>query len=275
MADILKDLVEAANDDLELRMGDDTFTWLHAHEIINAAEPIPEDLSIPLPCVLVSGEILSLEPICIKSQQEVKVYQITLSILKESVGNASRALVGDAYETGLYTMSQEVEDVYRRETFNLSDYCVMLAPDYSIRAPTEIGGQTVEQVHLPFQHTYYDGRSDSVFRYIMKFSGVQTLGAADQLTVTHPTMLVASDGGAVPMTSTPTIAAGQDGQLALIKGTSDTNYPIFQDSSNLVGSGLKFAGKRDVTLALNDSVLVQYHSSQSAWVETLGRVDVY
>jgi hypothetical protein len=275
MAEIFNDLLQAMDDDLEARIDDTTFTWLKSHEIIDPAEVIPDEFSLELPAILVYGAITSITPLCIGGDAEEKTYQMTMTVLRESSISARYTFVGDAYDVGLHTMVEELETLYRRETFNLSDVCQMLPPDFSTRIPTELGDRTIVQAHVTFQHTYVDSRGDSLFRYIMKASGIQALSATDSLTVTHPTMRVASDGGDVTLTSLPNIVAGTDQQFVIVEGTSDTNYVTFQDSSNLVGSGLKLAGKRDMTLALNDSLPLKYSASQGAWIETMGRTDVY
>lgn len=276
MAEIFNDLIEAYDDDLELRIDDTTFSWLQSHQIIDPARGVDES-SLDLPAILISGAITNITPLCIRGEMEEKTYQITFTLLQEYVISDRITMTGDTYATGTNLMVEALETIYRRETFNLSDMCRMLPPISTIRPSDadQIGASDLVLTQIIFEHKYVDTRGDSLFRYIAKISSAQTLGATDSLTVTHPTMLVQSDGGAVTITATPTIAAGIDGQLVCVMGNSDTNYPTFQDASVLSGSGIKLKGKQSYTFGLNDSTWFMYRSSQSAWVEVAGRADVY
>jgi hypothetical protein len=98
-------------------------------------------------------------------------------------------------------------------------------------------------------------------------SDVQSLLAADDITVTHRIMLVVGNGGAVSLTSTPSIADAVDGMIVTIEGTDDTNTVTLQDYRNLAGTGLLMDSQVDVTLGNNDSIEFRYKASDEKWVE--------
>ena len=103
-------------------------------------------------------------------------------------------------------------------------------------------------------------------------STVQNMTAAAGLTVTKGVMLVQGSGGAVTVTATPNIVAGQNGQVVVIQGTSDTNLVTFQDESNLANSRLKLARGLNFTLGKGDLLVLMYNATDTTWYE-LKRVD--
>jgi len=81
-----------------------------------------------------------------------------------------------------------------------------------------------------------------------------------------------SADAAYVMTSTPTLAAGADGEILIIVGVNDTNTITLQDISNLGGSGLILAGNADMVLGSGDSLILLYSTRSSHWLE-LSRSD--
>jgi hypothetical protein len=69
------------------------------------------------------------------------------------------------------------------------------------------------------------------------------------------------------MISTPTIAAGVDGQIIIVMGWSDARTVTLQDESNLESSGLALAGSADVTLGSADTITLFYYASTGKWYE--------
>ena len=91
-------------------------------------------------------------------------------------------------------------------------------------------------------------------------STTQAIAASTPLEIEayyHP---VVSDGGAVTVTAVPSITTStlERGQEVCFVGTSDTDYPILQDNSNLAGSGLNFRSNEDTAVALNDILCMVY-----------------
>ena len=69
-----------------------------------------------------------------------------------------------------------------------------------------------------------------------------------------------SDGGEVNITTNPQIVAGKvDGQIIILKGTSDVNTIIFED-----GNGLSMSAS--VTLGNKDILSFYWDSSDSLWI---------
>ena len=96
----------------------------------------------------------------------------------------------------------------------------------------------------------------------------QALVAANAIDVLESTVTqVSGSGGAVTLTSTPTIADGANGQMVILVGTDDTNTLTVQDDSNLAGSNLQLSGGIDFTLGQGDTLQLLYHSDTGDWVE--------
>ena len=71
---------------------------------------------------------------------------------------------------------------------------------------------------------------------------------------------VVGDGGAIDITADPQIAAGTDGQVIIVQGTSVANNVKFD-----AGTGLLLTAS--ATLALNDNLTLMYDSGESLWIE--------
>jgi hypothetical protein len=83
-------------------------------------------------------------------------------------------------------------------------------------------------------------------------------------------VFISGNGGAVTLTSTPTVAAGVQGQRLVLIGMSDINTVRVQNYTNLAGSTLHLRNNRDFIFGLNDSLELIY--TGSAWV-ALGMSD--
>lgn len=98
-------------------------------------------------------------------------------------------------------------------------------------------------------------------------SSTQSYSAANTITVTNTIMRVQGNGGAVTLTSTPTIADGADGQVVYIQGDHDTNTLTLQDEGNLANSGLALQGGVDFTLGKGDILTLTYDAGDDKWYE--------
>jgi hypothetical protein len=97
-------------------------------------------------------------------------------------------------------------------------------------------------------------------------STLQTLAAGNAISADAAKVRVAGSGGAVTLTSTPTVADGSDGQFLMILGTSDTNTVTVQDQGTLAGTNLELgAGTR--VLGKGDILVLSFDSSDSVWYE--------
>lgn len=96
---------------------------------------------------------------------------------------------------------------------------------------------------------------------------LQSLAAAN--TVSHARMRakVEGSGGAVTLTSTPSVQLPvQDGVLLIIQGTSNVNTLTLQDEATLPGSGLQL-GSGTRTLGLGDILFLLYDAGTTTWYE--------
>lgn len=91
--------------------------------------------------------------------------------------------------------------------------------------------------------------------------------AGSSLTVTGTYIRVNNTtGGAITLTSTPTIADGIDGQIIHLINTSAQNV-VLQDQGTLANSNLILAGSVNLTLGQTDSVSLMYSSDIGDWIQ--------
>lgn len=113
----------------------------------------------------------------------------------------------------------------------------------------------------------------TIGKLIFVVNANQALVAANDIDITDNTVIqVSGSGGAVTLTSIPTIVDGVDGQILILVGTDDTNTLKVQDDGNLAGSNLKLSGGVDFTLGQGDTLNLMFHSDTADWVE-LSRSD--
>ena len=102
-----------------------------------------------------------------------------------------------------------------------------------------------------------------------------SLLATDAIGITYRTNYIQGNGGAVTLTSTPSITAGEyDGQRLTIHGLSDTNTVTLQDASVLPGSGVHLTHAYRCVFGKNDTMTLTWYETDSVWVE-LSRSDSY
>lgn len=98
-------------------------------------------------------------------------------------------------------------------------------------------------------------------------STLQTLLAAGTINPNAPTVRVVGSGGAVTLTSTPTLqTATGDGQEVLIIGTDATNTVTVQDNGTLAGSKLKL-GSASRVLGLGSILKLHWDQGLGLWLE--------
>jgi hypothetical protein len=90
--------------------------------------------------------------------------------------------------------------------------------------------------------------------------------AAETIISTHELEFIGGSGGAVTMTSTPTIVAGvAAGQVIELIGLDDANTITLQDETTVAGTTLEMAG--DVSFALGINDVISFRWTGAAWVE--------
>ena len=99
-------------------------------------------------------------------------------------------------------------------------------------------------------------------------SADQSLAAGDDIELTGKIVRVTGNGGAVTLTSTPTIEAGEeDGQIVIIQGTDNTNTVTLQDKSSLAGTTLALDAQVDATLGQGDTLMLMWDAGDSLYYE--------
>lgn len=78
---------------------------------------------------------------------------------------------------------------------------------------------------------------------------------------------ISGSTGATTITKLPNIAAGNNGQVIILKGNSNTNTVTLQSESNLTGSKLRLDGGINFTLGLGDILQLYYDSVDGYWYE--------
>lgn len=159
MADILKELLEAYyNDIVSKSQAGGALDFVRSCYIVQSPESIPPDMSTDLPCVLISFGLVPVTPFCVPMVSDQKIYNITLSVLKEGYGEQTLGILGDTYEVGVVDMMSSVETLYRRETFNLSDIVYQSQIDYTMLTIPPFLQKHINQGHITFRHDYVDMR---------------------------------------------------------------------------------------------------------------------
>lgn len=101
-------------------------------------------------------------------------------------------------------------------------------------------------------------------------STTQNIVAATGLTsamINNKIIRVQGNAGAVTVSATPSIAAGQDGQIIIIQGDSDINTVTLDDEATTPGSTLELAGGVSAVLGKGDILILTYDSGDTKWYE--------
>jgi hypothetical protein len=160
MADILKSLLTSYYNDIETQsQAGGALDFVRSSYIIQNPELIPPDLSTTLPCVLISFGLVPIEPFCVPMIHDKKIYNITISVIKQGYNKQTLDIIGDAYETGIIDMMSAIETRYRRQTFGLSDIVNQSQIDYTLLRIPPFLDQTTAQGHITFMHDYIDMRA--------------------------------------------------------------------------------------------------------------------
>jgi hypothetical protein len=113
---------------------------------------------------------------------------------------------------------------------------------------------------------YADLTDDPLATHLFAALGAQTLVAADAISVTDGTPdTPIQAASAITLTSQPTIAAGRNGQYAVIHNVGAYNI-ILQDVNALGGSLLRFTANT-LTIQPGGTLAVRYDSAVGFWME--------
>lgn len=96
-------------------------------------------------------------------------------------------------------------------------------------------------------------------------SAIQTLAAASAILANASVVQINSVGN-VLLTSTPTIANGQDGQILVIINVDTVDTITLQDETNLAGTNLRLSAAT-IGLGPRDTITLTYNSSLGDWIQ--------
>jgi len=99
-------------------------------------------------------------------------------------------------------------------------------------------------------------------KFTLNPSAITNITAVGGITPTNATMRIQGSGGPVVVTANPQIAAGTDGQLMFLHGSSDTNTVALHD-----GDGLHLHSGSALIIGEHDHLIMQYESAGSVWEE--------
>lgn len=156
--DILRSLLTAYLQDIPTQQTAGNLTYLKSWYVIQNPELLPPDLSTETPCLLIWPGSTQLTLECLPAVADEKLYTITLSVIREGYDDETLGMFGNAYTTGILEMAEDLESLYRRQTFNLSQFCRCARIDYLPRRVPPFLGQGINQAHLTFEHRHMDVR---------------------------------------------------------------------------------------------------------------------
>lgn len=93
-------------------------------------------------------------------------------------------------------------------------------------------------------------------------SSTTNITAAGGITVTRGIMRVQGSGGAIDITADPQIVDGNDGEIVILEGMSDTNTLTLDD-----GTGLQLAGAASFVMGEGDVIQLMYNANRDIWIE--------
>ena len=95
----------------------------------------------------------------------------------------------------------------------------------------------------------------------------QSLLATEYIEPIADIVRISGNGGAVTMTSTPTIANGFDGQRIILHGSDSLNTVTVQDDDVLSGTALKLDNGVTLILGEGDILELFYCGCSDSWIE--------
>ncbi len=113
----------------------------------------------------------------------------------------------------------------------------------------------------------FSATNTSAINVVWTPSATLSAGTTTSIVITNAIMRVKSDGNVITVTSTPSVADGDDGQIVILQGDSDTDTLTLQDESNLGGSGLALSGGNDMTLGKGDTLTLIFDAGDDKYYE--------
>ncbi len=104
-------------------------------------------------------------------------------------------------------------------------------------------------------------------RLTLSPSTVQDITAVGETISADASLVMLTADNSYTLTSTPTIAAGADGQVLTIMNVDSADAITIQDESGLAGSNLRLAGAASLALGPRDVVTLIYSVTLADWIE--------
>lgn len=157
--DILKDLLTAYLASIPTQRAAGKLLYLRSWYVIQSPESVPPDMSTETPCLLIWPGVVNAEIDCLPALSDEKTYNINLTVLREGYDDETLGMFGNSYTVGILDMAAELETIYRRETFGLSETVRCARIDYTQRRIPPFLGKGINQAHLTFEHKHMDMRA--------------------------------------------------------------------------------------------------------------------
>lgn len=110
------------------------------------------------------------------------------------------------------------------------------------------------------------GSTELSDRTVYTPSGINSISAASGITavmLNKNLIRIAGNGGPVVVTASPPIAAGQDGQVIILRGTDNTNTVEFLPGN----TALALSSNTSFTLGRGDNLMLFYDATAGSWYE--------
>lgn len=164
MSDITKLLLQAYYDRLTTARLT-TLNYVMHHEIVQPPLSSPSSWHAALPCVFVQVGNVALTPACFEGtyKSDLKRYQIMLSGFVEYYDENYGAMGKTTLYKGAIDLATDLETIFNRETFSLSQACLLQNISYSKLSLPQFEGTTdtgsfVHSCELTFEHLWMDNR---------------------------------------------------------------------------------------------------------------------
>jgi hypothetical protein len=164
VSDITKSLLQAYYDRLTIERLT-TLSYLAHHEIVQPPLSSRSTWHSALPCVFIQIGNVALTPACFEGtyRSDLKRYQIVLSGFVEFYDENYGAMGKTTLYKGTIDLATALETIFNRETFGLSQACLLQGISYTkISLPQFEGaidtGSFVHSCELTFEHLWMDNR---------------------------------------------------------------------------------------------------------------------
>jgi len=163
MSDITKALLQAYYDRISAER-QTTLSYLVHHEIVQPPLSLQSSWHGNLPCVLIQIGSVTFTPACFSGdyKSDIKHYSMSLSGFVEYYNENYGAMGKTALYKGAIDLATGLEAIFNRETFDISQACLLQNISYSqLSLPQFAGAGVGNFVHscvLTFDHVWIDNR---------------------------------------------------------------------------------------------------------------------